>query len=50
MVRFSVGERIEESKMRDIMIEGAIIELKGDLALGRIPENYKDDTNQQSKQ
>ena len=40
-----VGGRIEESKIRDTIIEGAIIGLKRNQALRKCPEIYKDDTN-----
>ena len=39
------GGTIEESKKRDTIIEGAIIGLKRNLAVGKCPEIYKDDNN-----
>ena len=47
--RLSWGET-EESKIRDNIIEGGIIGLKRNQALGRFPNICKDDTNRQSKQ
>ena len=37
--------KIEESKKKDTIIEGAIIGLKRNLALEKCPEIYKDDPN-----
>ena len=40
------GERTKmESKERDVLIEGAIIELARNLTLEKFPETYKDDPN-----
>ena len=41
---------IEETKIRDALMEGAIKGLKANQALGKYPEIYKDDTTYQSKQ
>ena len=37
--------RVKGSKKRDTIIEGSIIGLKRNLALGKCSEIYKDDTN-----
>ena len=42
---YLVRGRIEESKRRDTIIEGAIIGLKRNLAPGKCPETYKVDPN-----
>ena len=38
-----VQVRIEESKKRHTIIQGAIMSLKRNLVLGKCPGNYKDD-------
>ena len=43
--KYRVGRRREESRIRDTILEGAIICPRRDLTLGRFPETYKDDTN-----
>ena len=43
--KYLVGGRIEESRMRDTILERAIIGLRRDLVLGRFSESYKDDNN-----
>ena len=40
-----VRGKIEESKKRDTIIEGATIGLKRNLDIGKSPEIYKDDPN-----
>lgn len=38
-----VGGRTEESKERDTLIDGAIVDLTRNLALGKSPGMHKDD-------
>ena len=44
MVEFGVGRRGENNK-RDILIEGAIMELGRNLMPGKLPGTHKDDPN-----